>query len=165
MKTISIPDEMHDALMQLAKEYTTQNDCGQAMPLYFTIKTMEREHASEGCGEYFEWSDGCNLTNGTTEDLIKWAEGYFDGALPEDWKDLDEDEKIDWLKDNGCYLDEYNEVPRFQNAFFTSKACKAHIESNHYHYNEPRSYADTFCHNPEMNLIANLLIHLSKDKQ
>ncbi|TXI93630.1 MAG: hypothetical protein E6Q33_02645 [Neisseriales bacterium] len=162
MKTITLPDKIVDALLKLAKEYTTQNNRSQAMPVYFTVQTQEKVPAYIGCGEGGDWVFESSVVADTTEDLFDWAENYFEGDLPEEWQSLDTDERVGWLEDMGCKFYEYNFEPKEQNAFLTAKACDEHILRNRHHYRQPRSYGNTFFRNPEMELIANMLIQLSK---
>lgn len=48
----------------------------------------------------------------------------------------------------------------YKNAFFTEKACKKHIEQNHYHYNNPVDYISHGFRNPELETVWNFLYGL-----
>lgn len=64
-------------------------------------------------------------------------------------------------------FDDYNNlIPKIietcdrENCFLTEKACKEHIESNHYHYTDPKDYLNHAWRNPEMELISKFLCGL-----
>ncbi len=162
MKTIQVTDEMFDKLQELAKEYVGQNTRHQAFPHYFTIQSKVEVPAYDGCGEGINYVLDGELFASSVKNLFENAVDYWGDELPHDWNELEEDEKLDWLKDNGVQEYEFNYEFKEQNCFFTSKACDEHIAKNHYHYKEPCSYGNTFWRNPEMQLIANFLVELAK---
>ena len=76
-------------------------------------------------------------------------------------------------EDSDTYLETHNynwrrlEVTtedRYQNTFFTAKACQEHIDSNDYHYKSPDVFLNHAWRNPEMELIATFLCELSGGK-
>lgn len=166
MKTINIPDEMHHALMLLSKEYATQDNCSQAQPMYFTVQTKETIAAPEGCGDHQEYYfDGSTWHKDTTQyEIFDWALEYFGDELPNDWEELEDEDKMDWLKSNGLDIVDVKVVPQYQECFFTKKGCEQHIVRNGHNYSEPVPYANTFWRNTEMELITNLLTLLAKEQ-
>ena len=75
-----------------------------------------------------------------------------------------------WIGDEGEEVDEDAEdarsyqvttEQRYQNTFFTAKACDEHIRLNHYHYKSPVCYLNHAWRNPEMDLVSKFLCELS----
>jgi len=160
MRTIEIPDEMYNDLIELAKEYTTQNNRMTAKPYLFQIREQKKVYDSGCNGAYEFWYDPDELEElESIEDFKSYYDDFPDDVDCISDLDLYHDE---WLDEKNLIKSSYSWEPVYKNAFFTAKACKEHIESNHYHYNEPTDYLNFAWRNPEMDLISNLLIHLSK---
>lgn len=164
MKTITLPDELADALIKLAKEYTSQDNRSQAMPMYFTIRTDKKTVCPDGYEDDYYYIYESEEIAQDMDELFEWAKEYFDEQLPHEWDDMYQWEKEEWLKEEGVEVFNYKIEHQEQNVFFTAKSCDEHIKNNHYHYTNPISYANTAWRNPEMNLITKLLIQLSKQE-
>lgn len=84
-------------------------------------------------------------------------------ALCDEGKSLEDDceecpdEAFNWYKIEKVF----NLSP---GVFFTAKACQEHIDSNEYHYTNPRSFAVGTYRNPEMKAVINFLKNIPDGK-
>ena len=158
MKTINVSDEMYSKLMELAKEYVTQDNRATAMPYLFQIREQVKEWDTDGNGDttFFYDKDDVECQFETLEELREY---YDDVPDVDDINDLYYSEE--WLEEKGLIQSSYSYRSEYRNAFLTAKACKEHIASNHYHYNEPVDYLNCAWRNPEMDLISQFLKTLS----
>ena len=180
MKTIELTDEMYEALMELSKEMTTQNMRGTAMPHMFQIRTTEEVAAYDGQGEEI-WVDEDGLELRDEEEMRTYISEHLyenEDNLPEDEDEAEREAKAlvaemdsydleDYLEN--VHSDNWRKVNviteyRYQNTFFTAKACEEHIKSNSYHYKDPVSYLKHAWRNPEMELVSKFLCELSGGK-
>ena len=164
MKTIEIGDEMYEKLIALATEMTTQDPRCTRMPHMFQIRTKKKRYDWGLNGNYKIWVDtDYNIEIETKEDFISYLKNS-DIDIPEHFDDIwDNDFDCDDFIDNHCpELREctYDWEYEYKNHFFTAKACKEHIESNHYHYNDPVDYLNHAWRNPEMELVSEFLCSL-----
>lgn len=167
MKTIQVTDEMYNSLMELSKELNTQDHRCTAMPYFFQIRTDEWKSCSEGQGEEVWFSDGGFLES---EEEIKDAIIEY-----KEWENLPQKESTekyneldDWDKDE-ILENNYRKVNRekshkYQNAFLTEKACREHIKSNSYHYNNPIDYLQHATRNSDMETIMKFISELNGGK-
>lgn len=161
MKTIEIPEELHDQLMELSRNINSQNNRATAMPYFFQIRTNERVRVPEGCGTECWYCDDTTIE--TQEEIDQTIADYLDCEIEKvkvmnDWDKDPILEKAGWKRVNYDY--EY----KFQNAFLTEKSCKEHIERNHYHYKDPVDYLSHAFRNPDLELVYKFLCGLSKEK-
>lgn len=173
MKTIEVSDEMYNQLIALATEMTTQDPRCTRMPHMFQIQTRYK---------VYDWGlngDTKCYINGETEietceeliDLLKDYDIEYPSDIEKMWEDnwwSSDDEKFEG-KDLNEFIGEvlpdlkecsYSWNYKYENTFFTAKACKEHIESNHYHYNDPKDYLNHAWRNPEMELVTKFLCGL-----
>ena len=93
------------------------------------------------------------------ESLQDLKEEYDD--IPEDFKTLyDVYGEGSWADEKGLIFTSYKLEPTYENAFFTIKACQAHIDSNRHHYNKPDNYISFAFRNPEMKTMVQLFKEL-----
>jgi hypothetical protein len=99
----------------------------------------------------------------TEEEIVNAIYEYKDEEISveeimalESWERDEIMEEAGWQKMNFDY--EY----KYQDAFFTEKACEEHIRLNSYHYADPHSYVSHAFRNPEMELVQKFLINLTK---
>lgn len=164
MKTIQVPDEMYAKLMALANEMVKQDPRATRMPHLFQIRTTEEVAAYDGCGEQV-WVDDEENKLDEKDIKEKVINNQNWGLLPKStatrkYKFLDEFEVESILEDIGCRKLNVTNEYRYQNCFFTAKACKQHIKQNDYHYNQPTDYLNHAWRNPEMELVATFLCSL-----
>ena len=179
MKKIEVSDEMYDKLVVLATEMLSQDPRCTSMPHLFQIKTKEQVAAYDGCGEEVWVSEeGEGLSN--DKEIKEWiCEDLFDRdeSLMEDGdvkkicekkvEEMDEDDLegyLDGHRDNWRKVSVTME-DKYQNAFFTAKACQEHIDKNNYHYKEPTVYLNHSWRNPEMDLVSEFLCGIIGKKQ
>src|SRR5574343_133186 len=160
MKTITITDEMYDFLMELSKEINTQDNRATAKPYFFQIQTREEVAAPEGCGEKAWAFDGGKIQ--TQDEIDQVIFDYYDPQYTmEEIKQMDEWDKFDMLRDQGWREVNFDYKDEYQNAFLTAKACKEHIERNHYHYHKPVDYLQHAFRNPELEMVFKFLSELT----
>ena len=161
MKTIEVTDEMYDFLINLSKELNNQDHRCTAMPYFFQIQTNEEIAVPEGNGNEAWYNDGIKLEG--EDEINDYIAEYQDKPIEEiiykeDW------EKEEILENAGWYKVYYDYEHRYQNAFFTEKACKEHIRLNHYHYNEPVDYLSHAFRNPELEMVLKFICKLTNGK-
>lgn len=180
MKTIEVTDEMYNSLMELSKEMTSQDMRCTRMPHMFQIRTTEQVAAYPGQGEEI-WVNGEGNELETEDEMREfvWQDIYENDESINHLDDekarieakrkvneMDEDDLCYYLD---CHSDNWRRVQvtkeyRYQNAFFTAKACEDHIRANNYHYNEPVCYLNHAWRNHEMELVSKFLCELSGGK-
>lgn len=167
MKTIEVTDEVYDKLMELSKEIVQQDHRYTRMPYMFQVQTKEKVWDSglngdtlmlvreDGTGEIGEWTEE-TVRNYCTEHGCELPENI--GEL----KYFPVDDFDKWLSQNNLIVSSYSIEYKLQNAFFTAKGCKEHIERNHYHYNSPTDFLSHCFRNPEMELVYTFLCGLQQ---
>ena len=180
MKKIKVTDEMYNSLMELSKEMVAQDNRATSMPPYiFQVRTTDECAAYGGQGEQVWVNDYGNELR-TEEEMREYVqecicdpEGRVNRLNDEEAKKRAK-KMVDIM--GYCELEEYllarekdgwhavnvGTEYNYHNAFFTDKACNAHIKSNHYQYNEPVGYLSYLDGNPEMELVFKFLYGLSE---
>lgn len=160
MKTIEIPDELHDQLMELSRNINSQDNRSTAMPYFFQIRTKEKIAVPEGCGTE------CWAYDGSTIETEEEITGEISEIKQLEIKDVtkDEYEREEILEEAGWRKVNYDYEEKFQNAFLTEKSCKEHIERNRYHYKDPVDYLSHAFRNPDLELIYEFLCGLTEKK-
>ncbi len=162
MKTIKISDEMYDSLMEISKELNTQNHRATAMPYFFQIQTKEEISVGEGQGEEIWAFDGSVLENEEEiQEVVIQHQEWEDDEAKQLFSELSFYDINEILESAGYIQHNRDFEKRYQNAFFTEKACKLHIKQNYYHYNNPVDYLSYASRNPEMELVMRFLCELS----
>jgi len=167
MKTINVSDEMYKALRELSKEITHQNHRHTGMPYIFQIQTQEEVSVGEGQGEEVWVCDGHVIPTQDDKEIMEVVREWHDNLSDEDFELSIKNRDIaieDSLDSAGYYKANRDYVDRYQNAFFTEKACKEHIKRNSYHYNEPVDFLSYAYRNPEMELVMKFLCELTGGK-
>lgn len=162
MKIIQVTDEVYESLVEISKLMNAQNNRATAYPIIFQIQTNEQVAVPEGCGTEGWHQDGAVIE--TETEMVNAINDYQDYeemtvakfVALESWEQDEIMEEAGWQKMNFDYQHKY------QNAFFTEKACHEHIRLNSYHYAEPKSYVDHAFRNPEMEIVQNFLINLTR---
>lgn len=162
MKTIEITDEMHQKLVELATEMTTQDMRCTAMPHMFQVQDQKQVYDWGLNGEFKIWlNSDYDREVETFDELV----GYLERinfkitkkklkAIWEDTFDLD-----NFMKENCSDLQEctYSYEYIYTNTFFTATACQEHIDENRHHYKNPVVYLNHAWRNPEMDLVSKFL--------
>jgi hypothetical protein len=156
-------------LKELQQELKTQETDYQASPRFWVVRQEVREYGLEdGYTDGFEIynSDDCEvvLDPGDIEEIKEWMLENFDNEFnEEDFEYINDfEEAIELLNDKGYdkyRLVGYRTVHKIvENTFFlTKEECKRHIESNHYHYNKPHTYAMTAWRSPQVERLWSIL--------
>ena len=149
-------------LKEIQNELKTQNNRSTADPIFIVYDWKRIPSTSDYTNEsMFCDSEGKIAEN--KEELIKFLEeNDCCGKLPEEIRDMDDDDLIEWVTKNGKDdVDKvyYIEKRVFINVFFTEKAADKFITQNHYHYTKAvHTYVDCLWRNPEMQFIRNSII-------
>lgn len=159
MKTLEVSDEVHDKLVELAKEYFSQDDRITAKPYLFQVREQVKVYDSGGNGSVQFWYDEHHNEYYTIEDL---KESFDDIPDPEEteigelyfWHD-------DWFDNKKLTLSSYSYEPRYSNAFFTSKGLDEHIRINGHNYHKPDNYLNHAYRNAEMDLMVEFFKQIS----
>lgn len=162
---------MHD-LIETSNLMRTQSNRHTQYPLFIIQEEQEVPKAA-GCGNLTKYFNG-----DTMQEMTYKQYQALDAYLCEDEVDENDIELIKLLEDVGydaledvdlsdwrevCYDIEW--VYRDESGvFFTEKSCHDHIESNHYHYNKPRSYVISAWRNPEMVATMQMILKLTGDE-
>jgi hypothetical protein len=161
MKTIDVTDEMYDFLMDLSKELNTQDHRCTAMPYFFQVKTTKEIPTGEGMGDEVWVCDGEICLRDDDDAVFEYNEWDLKNVEHlKKYNDLLEYE-IDELLENNyrkCYV---TTKDVYENAFLTEKACRKHIEANHYHYSDPKDYLQYAFRNPELEKVMEFICSLS----
>ena len=164
MKQIEVSDEMYQKLIDLATEMTTQDMRCTAMPHLFQIKTREQVAAPEGNGtEAWHYEGSLIETDEEIEEAVNQYKEWDEHTTK--FNSLEDYEVEEILEAAGYNQVWYDYQDKYQNAFLTAKACKEHIEANHYHYSEPVDYLNHCWRNPEMDLVSDFLCGLVNKKK
>ena len=157
MNTISLSDENYEFLMNLSRELNEQDHRGTRMPYFFQVQTKHQIAVPEGNGITAWFNDGSLIE--TEEEIKEVIEEYQDYTV--DYALLDDDTKEEILIDAGYSKVSYDYEPRYENAFLTSKACDAHIESNRHNLSSPVNYLSYASRNPELEKLMEILCGLT----
>lgn len=165
---IEISKEDYDFLKDLQHELNTQDNDGTADPLYWSVLEEQEEYVPEGCGEpRISHDDGSwtldEAVKYVNDIIIEYDKDIQDMWNDDIWKDDAEDVSnfmIETLKWDFCdvyYVEKVDRISDFSGAFLTKRACKQHIEQNHYHYDNPRTYANCAYRNYELDRLLKIL--------
>lgn len=169
MKTIEVTDEMYDRLIEISKEINTQDNRATAKPYFFQVQQdkkiwdsgTNREHRI-----YIDFNSDPFEFEGTVEGVRNLLECYGMDE-PEGLNEMSKDDIHEWVIGHPEFdvrECSYDIGQEYSNAFLTEKACKEHIEKNHYHYSNPVDFLQHAFRNPELELIFEFLVELT-DKE
>lgn len=179
MKTIELEDKDYEFLKELQKELNTQDNDGNANPVFWGVEEICEEcRGSDGNygGEpriHFDDGDWTleeavqevddifeNEPEEYSEDVRKRWETEIDKSCAEDVFEFMSDE-LGWnFVYNVVYVEEVRRVTPYTGAFITKKACKEYIERYGYNHNQPRTYAMTAYRNFELSHLLKILKNL-----
>jgi hypothetical protein len=164
---IEISKEDLEFLKDLQHELNTQDNDETADPLYWGVLEEKEEYVPEGCGEpRISHDDGSWTLEEAVESVNEVINEYdqdTQDALKEVWKDDAEDvcnfmrETLKWDFCDVYYVEKVDRISNYSGAFLTKRACKQHIEKNHYHYDNPRTYAMCAYRNYELERLLKIL--------
>ncbi len=167
-----------DFLKDLQHEMLTQDTVCQAHPRFWVVREKRRYYGIE---EGFE--DGTEVV-WDTETVARNLKEFYECLIEHDENldieyyeehviiNADESEHfynlkdlVDYMKEElnyedlylANYREEYVIVP--STMFLTKRECEEHIKKNHYHYNEPHSYAMTAWRSPQVERLFDVIIN------
>ena len=168
MKTIQIPDEMYDHLIQLSTEMNTQDPRGTAGPHIFQIIVPDSELCVDGSEEFSIWlDDGSEEAFRTEHDdfltcAIEYIKEHFDEDDYEGTDIEDEGEVEAFLLDNDMTVLPARKTERMKGFFLTHESAKRHWEANKHHYPDVFSdYLDHCWRDPDMEVVQEFLCSLT----
>ena len=168
MRTIQVSDEDYEFLKDLQHELNTQENDGQADPIYWSVMDHMTQPMPEGCGDAAIYmGDGDVMT---TEEAVEYVDEKlcdYREELQEKWKDVDKnwmDSVVAFIRDDmeiiECrvvWLEEKEYISHESGAFITKRACKQYIERFGYNHNKPHTYAMTAYRNFELGRLLKIL--------
>lgn len=170
MKEIKLTDEDYKFLKDLQHELNTQENDGNADPVYWGVMETRLEPSPDGCGEAFIYmGDGVVMT---AEEAVRYVDDEIDNdeQLREKWMEVDtdcEDDIADFIRDEmgiqECrvvWQEEKSSISKNTGAFITKRACKEYIEKYRYNHSNPQTYALTAYRNHELERLLNILKNL-----
>ena len=164
MKTIQVTDDMHEKLIALATEMTTQDNRITAMPFMFQVKEEQRVYdyglnGSNRCLMYEGEQEHDFESEDDLREIITDNCSSGDRDVP-DFENMDFDDMVEWMEARGYEQVTWSVRHVYKNTFFTAKACQEHIDANRHHYNNPTVFLNRAFRNPEMELVSELLCHI-----
>ena len=174
MKTFQISDEDYEFLKDLQHELNTQENDGNADPLYWGVREYDYVLTVEGDGEpRITHEDGAYTLKQAVETVNEDIKDY-DQETQDAWVGVDKEDADDvafFMKETlemyGCDVYWVREEPHISNdtgAFITKRACKEYIERFGYNHNKPHTYAMTAYRNFELERLLNILKTMDLDK-
>ena len=128
MATITISDDTLEFLQTFVKRINTQDNRGTASPYVYAIRDTYRVYGIDdnntSNGQVWYNSNDGTVFN-TDEELL--------AELSDNPKSCVEDV----ADEHGYEYTSYKEIRVIKNIFFTEKSAIEHLESCHYHYNDP----------------------------
>ena len=153
---IEIDEKSYKFLKNLIDEIDQQDNRATASPYYYVVQEKRERVLPPG-------SDG--------DKILYYHDGeYMEASEWADALEFDTEEKfLEWWNDEYPYeeplrVEYYMGEPELSNVFFTEKACHKHIEQNHYHFRNPRSYVKHAWRNPEINELFEVIRKIVKGK-
>jgi hypothetical protein len=133
-------------------DYYTQENCGTAFPIYFTIRDTEYVPSYNFCdGDRFKFIDDyeCVATASNLEELFldlkeNHSDDYiFPNDIDEDYLDESDFSKIKSNSGSECYVLAESKNYIHKNMFLFQEEAIEHLKNNHYHYCDD---AVVYCH-------------------
>lgn len=165
MRTIQISDEDYEFLAELQHELVTQDNDGNADPVYWGVMETREVGVPDGCGD-----PKIYLGDGGTEDLegaVAFIGEYIDDEIAELWNDVDKTSMDDivrfcnnvlkWTDVRIVSVSKKSEISRMTGAFITKRACKEYIQRFSYNHCKPHTYAMTAYRNFELERLLKIL--------
>lgn len=180
-----LSNEDIDFLKELQHELKTQEHDSQASPRFWGVAETKREYGVDpDCGYdgYIVRVDFETYFDDDEDGLARFKE-YIIENFEDDYNDDDEHMNTSLVAELNDYddigelyefardeldIDENeitlvyyrnleNVVSQETGCYLTKRACKKHIELNHYHYKNPHTYAMTAWRNPEFERLLSII--------
>lgn len=162
-KSIEISNESYEFVKSLISEIETQDNRITAYPILYMIQTKDKQIRPEEYSDEFEWyGNGESYSHDELIELLKDSD-KIDSTDIENWNEWDISNSANDIGIEKVY---FENIDKFEsNIFFTEKAIKQHIKSNHYHYNDPKDYVIHAWRNPEVENIIKALKEIAKSEE
>lgn len=171
---IEISQEDYEFLKELQNELNTQENDGNADPVFWGVSEVYEEFRGEsgeyGGKPYITYDDG----KYSLEEAVEEVEGALNSDddyadVKDEWNEVDKSdpyevrdfmtERMGW--DNiydVIYIEKVRRVnENTTGAFITKRACKEYIRKYGYNHNDPHTYAMTAYRNFELERLLNIL--------
>lgn len=166
---IEINKKDYEFLKDLQHELLTQENDGNADPLYWGVLEFETVGVPDGCGEPIIY-----MGDGATMELEECV-GYIDREYMHtmnvkerhEWAHTDKSSMHDvvdfmhqtlhWNETRIVYVEKKEKLSRETGAFLTKRACAEYIKRFGYNHHEPHTYAMTAYRNFELERLLNIL--------
>ena len=171
METIEVSKEDYEFLKDLQHELLTQENDGNADPLYWGVMERKETGVPDGCGD--DYKVVCSGNSYDREGFIEHINEYYmddskDENLCYEWEHVDKESIDDMVlfynakladEDYAYAIDvrEEDVLTTTTGAFLTKRACKEYIEKYGYNHTKPRTYAMTAYRNYEYERLLNIL--------
>lgn len=172
METIKLSKDDVEFLKHLQQELNTQDNDGQADPIFWGVMERRTVCVPEGCGEVMVSIDGDIMT---LEDAVEHIQSeYIDDENGELWQQVatdDYDEVVDFccselsLDARVVYTQEQDILSTNTGAFLTKKACQDYIRTFGYNHCNPRTYAMTAYRNFELGSLLKILKNMKFEEE
>ncbi len=167
MRTIQISEEDYEFLKDLQHELNTQENDGNADPVYWGVREYNYELTVEGNGEpRITYDDGAYTLEEAVE-TVNENIGDYDEETQTAWDGIDKNdaddvayfmkETLEWDYSDVYWVEEKARVTTDTGAFLTKRACKEYIERYGYNHCRPHTYAMTAYRNFELGQLLKIL--------
>lgn len=169
MRTIKISDEDYEFLKDLQHELNTQENDGNADPVYWGVMEIKEKQVPEGCGEERILIEDGDYFTLDLEQAADWIRESADEQEMEAWNELCEIEQGDFCivlnfiqetmgrKARVIYVDDVEELSRETGCFLTKRECKRYVNTYAYNHSRPHTYAMTAYRNFELERLLKIL--------
>lgn len=168
METIELSYEDYNFLLELQQELTTQDNDGNADPVYWGVMERKLEPVPDGCGDvYILMGDGVCMTLEDACQFVKENIDEYDDNLKILWEGTVKDVITDVFEfihdDMGIKsaqivnMEERSFLSQWTGAFITKRACRNYIRNFGYNHSKPHTYAMTAYRNFELQRLLNIL--------
>ena len=165
--TIRLSWEDYSFLKTLQHELNTQENDGNADPVYWGVMETREEAVPDGCGTtQIVYDDGA-LTLKEAIDKIESEIGEYNEETQIAWDDVQRndieavarfmDEVLKWKCISTVDFQEIDRLSRDTGAFLTKRACQEYISKFGYNHSQPRTYAMTAYRNFELEKLLKIL--------
>lgn len=165
---IEINKEDYEFLKDLQHELLTQENDGNADPVFWGVIETREEPAPEECGEARIYNCDGDGSVMTLDEVVRWVEDRLeDRDLIHIWDTLDHDNLntvFEFIRDemgieeaSVVWTEEHSRVSEETGAFLTKRACKEYICRYGYNHSRPHTYAMTAYRNFELERLLNIL--------
>lgn len=176
MVNVPMTKEQYEFLKNLQAELRTQENDGNADPVFWGVIETRLNVTAEGCGDPKIFSDDGIVELEEAVAIIDDEVAELDEDTKDRWNDVDRRDvedvfdfikyDLEWNNYDLYWYEERDALTTDTGAFLTKNACKQYIEKYGYNHNNPRTYAMTAYRNFEYGNLLKVLksIDLGNDE-